>query len=771
VLYVPTDLDSAKNPVCWLVPFQRNENFVGRVSQLHQLEDGLFVDGCFSKMALFALGGMGKTSIALQLAYRIREQHPTYSVFWVTATSPESFEQSYRKIGQMLALPGIEDNNANVKTLVRDYLNDEEAGRWFMILDNADDPYAWFQRSNTDAPRLADYVPRSRHGCALLTTRNQQIATKFARRSVVEVVEMDRDASMQLLKNILIREEILRDFEDTRQLLEQLCYLPLAIVQAGAYLNMNNNVTISDYLSFLNDTEGSLVETLSEDFEDDWRYQNQQNPVVTTWIVSFEQIRQQKPLAADYLSLLSYIQPKAIPKAFFPPAPSTKQQLEAISYLTSYSFLSQQVGNSFDMHRLVHIATRNWLKKTQNHGRYYKEVISRWAEIFPTSEHENRDIWRTYFLHIKFTLSLNQEQTGIDRELLTRYGLCLLSDGRYDDAELPLTDVVEVGKQILGINHPNTLSSMANLASTYRHQGRWTEAEELFVQVIETRKRELGSEHPDTLTSMGNLASTFQNQGRWTEAEELKVQVMETMKRVVGPEHPDTLTSMGNLASTFKNQGRWIEAEELEMQVMETGKRVLGPKHHSTLTSIGNLASIFRNQGRWTEAEELEVQVMETMKRVLGPEHPDTLTSMGNLASTFRHQGRWTEAEELEVQVMETMKRVLGPEHPDTLTSMANLALTFRNQGRWTEAEELKVQVMETRTRVLGPEHPSTLTSMANLALTWRSLGRREDAMRLMETSFQLREIKLGPNHPDTKSSLEALTDWRAADSEVDDQS
>jgi hypothetical protein len=80
---------------------------------------------------------------------------------------------------------------------------------------------------------------------------------------------MDVDTSMHLLKNTLIREETLRDVGNTSQLLKHLCYLPLAIVQAGAYLNMNDNITISDYLSFLNDTKRSLVETLSEDFEDD----------------------------------------------------------------------------------------------------------------------------------------------------------------------------------------------------------------------------------------------------------------------------------------------------------------------------------------------------------------------------------------------------------------------------------------------------------------------------------------------------------------------
>jgi hypothetical protein len=76
------------------------------------------------------------------------------------------------------------------------------------------------------------------------------------------------------------------------------------------------------------------------------------------------------------------------------------------------------------------------------------------------------------------------------------------------------------------------------------------------VQVIETRKRVLREEHLDTLTSIDNLALTYRNQGRWKEAKELFVQVIETRKRVLREEHPSTLTSMANLASTYSNQGR-----------------------------------------------------------------------------------------------------------------------------------------------------------------------------------------------------------------------
>jgi hypothetical protein len=87
-------------------------------------------------------------------------------------------------------------------------------------------------------------------------------------------------------------------------------------------------------------------------------------------------------------------------------------------------------------------------------------------------------------------------------------------------------------------------------------------------------KKLLGAEHPDTLRSMGNLASTYRNQGRWNEAEQLEIQVLDMRKKLLGAEHPDTLQSMANLASTYWNQGRWNEAEQLELDVTNVKIRI-----------------------------------------------------------------------------------------------------------------------------------------------------------------------------------------------------
>ncbi|KAI4098876.1 MAG: hypothetical protein L6R37_006269, partial [Teloschistes peruensis] len=130
---------------------------------------------------------------------------------------------------------------------------------------------------------------------------------------------------------------------------------------------------------------------------------------------------------------------------------------------------------------------------------------------------------------------------------------------------------------------------IAEFALAFSEAGRWKEAEELEVRVLQTRKRVLGEEHPDTLTSMANLAATYRDQGRWKEAEELEVRVLQTRKRVLGEEHPDTLTSMANLASTWEAQGQDVEAVNLMQEYADNGSIQLDPNTIPANSSSSNL--------------------------------------------------------------------------------------------------------------------------------------------------------------------------------------
>ena len=105
---------------------------------------------------------------------------------------------------------------------------------------------------------------------------------------------------------------------------------------------------------------------------------------------------------------------------------------------------------------------------------------------------------------------------------------------------------------------------MNNLALTYRQQGRMNEAAKLQEEVLQKSKEILGDDHPSTLTSMNNLASMmYRQQGRLDEAANLEEEVLQKRKEILGDDHPGTLTSMNNLAETYQQQRRMNEATML----------------------------------------------------------------------------------------------------------------------------------------------------------------------------------------------------------------
>jgi tetratricopeptide (TPR) repeat protein/nucleoside phosphorylase len=755
-IYCPKKgVHALKEPV-WMVPFRKNMRFVGREEEISEIEGLITQQDGPGRVAICGLGGIGKTQIALELACRWRERIPCCSIFWIPCTSYESVEQGYRSIAQIVGIHGVKPTE--VKNSVKSYLSQKTAGNWLLFFDNADDMDMWVE-SSTGTPALTEFLPRSENGHILFTTRNRKLAVKLVSSHVITVFEPDTATAVEILRKSLVEKELLNDANAAIALLNQLAFLPLAIAQAAAYIN-ENNICLPDYSTLLQEQEADVIELLSEDFGDEGRYKNMQSPVATTWWISFQQIQRLDQTAADYLSFMACINTRNIPQSLLPQAISRKKRVDAIGLLKAFSFITVEGRNrSLSLHRLVHLSTRNWMRKNQQFGLQILRTAERLTEAFPDDNNKNREKWREYLPHALSLIKESEFQGKLEGYifLVQNIGKCLFSDGRYHEAAELFFSIMSVQQKRKGITDPSALAAMSAVASAYRKQGLWNEAEGLEVQVLQIRTQVLGSNDPDTLASMHNLAISYLNQGRWREAEKLQAWVRKTRGNILGPEHLDTLNSSGNLALIYRNQGRWKEAEKLGLQVVEARRRVLGTEHPDTLTSMADLALALSSQGKRKQAEKIRLQVLETRKNVLGTQHPDTLTSMGDLASTFSSQGQWQKAEKIELQVLEMRRKTLGQEHPDTLTTLASLASTYWNRGQWKEAEKLELQVLTARKKVLRPGHPDTLSIVANLASTYRNRGRWEGAERLMLQVLHTRNKALGPEHPDTLDSMASL--------------
>ena len=247
-------------------------------------------------------------------------------------------------------------------------------------------------------------------------------------------------------------------------------------------------------------------------------------------------------------------------------------------------------------------------------------------------------------------------------------------------------------------------------------------------RLLADHERVLGLDHPDTLTSRNNLANAYQAAGRLDEAISLHEQTLADYERVLGPDHPSTLQSRNNLANAYQDAGRLDEAISLHEQTLATRERVLGLDHPDTLQSRYNLANAYQAAGRTDEAISLHEQTLADYERVLDPDHPSTLQSRHSLAIAYRTVGRLDEAISLHEQTLADYERVLGPNHPETLLLRSNLAVAYWAAGRLDEAISLHEQTLATRERVLGPDHPDTLQSRNNLATAYQEAGRADES-------------------------------------------
>ncbi|PQE24997.1 hypothetical protein CJF32_00009547 [Rutstroemia sp. NJR-2017a WRK4] len=120
-----------------VIPFSRDTDFVERGTILDQIYQKCTVSG--SRTALVGLGGVGKSQLAIEYAYRTRDRSPETWIFWVHASNAARFEQSFRDIANCVKIPGRQNLQANIFQLVCDWLRNDRKGKWVLILDNMDD--------------------------------------------------------------------------------------------------------------------------------------------------------------------------------------------------------------------------------------------------------------------------------------------------------------------------------------------------------------------------------------------------------------------------------------------------------------------------------------------------------------------------------------------------------------------------------------------------------------------------------------------------------
>ncbi|KAL5410465.1 hypothetical protein PMIN04_010624 [Paraphaeosphaeria minitans] len=704
-------------PMSSSLPFTRNELFVGRESQLQEIEQNLLSHNTHRRMAIHGLGGCGKSALALEFAYRAIATNTRREIFWVPAMSQESVELAFREIAVRLRIPGISDGDANLKQLMRETLSSTNSHHWLMIVDNADDTSILLESDSEDpkSTPLIDFIPHSDKGSILFTTRSRKAAIALSQTCTLSLDDMGETEARQLLMNRTTNKSLLDDAPAVNKLLEALTYLPLAIVQAAAFMNQND-ISASKYVLLLQNASAE-AEIFSERFEDTTRYHRTDSTVAKTWHISFEHIRRQDPLAAENLSFIACIDRTGIPQSLLPPGGSKVQHTKALGTLTGYAFLTERQQTVpgfdeeryFDMHRLVHMALSWWLEVHSQRTTWVGIAVARVKELLPFGEYDTRAVWTTYLPHAIHVVGMEGARSSPTGAVLLGYiGRCQQASGQYAAAVLACQEAWSLMKDMLGHEHPDTLISASCLGSALEGQGRYDDAAAINYQILEASERVFGREHYHTLTSVAQLGSTLLKQGKYKESEKLARRALKGRAKVLGQDHGYTINSIGQLATTLSSQRKYREAEKMERRALEAAENLFGREHPFTLSFLSALGSVLERRGKYSQAELFERQALELRERSLGQEHPATLQSVGQVGLVLAGQRRFEEAEVVVRRAVEGFEKVLGREHHYTLINLELLAFVLTKQHRIKEALLLLQRACAGYSAALGDAHPTT---------------------------------------------------------------
>ncbi len=728
-------------------------SFSGREEELEAIAAALTGEG--SVCAVHGLGGVGKSSIAREYAWRNRDRYAV--VWWLAAQSEDGIVNGLLRLGALFTrgLDQLPDRRTAAQQVTRSMLSGF-AKPVLLIFDNLEDERL-----------LRTWHPRT-GSRALATSRNAAWSA--------DVCTIPLDIwPLETAAGYLRRESRRADLsgDEARAIAQTLGALPLAVSHAAAALRGMRMVSPEQYIA-----------RISEHLAQAPRNAEYPRSVFATFRTAIAAAEQQTPGAAALLCFAARFATDAIPGELFrqtvdlypetllpvlpdePPALDlhaavgepmrVENALGALDQLSLLSFAA--ASQTFAVHRLVQLVARDLVS---DGGLGWSECAAAVADaVFPQVEFGEIDFaarpqCERLLAHVRAALSAPSDDVESlpAARLAERCAVYLRERGDYDAAETLQKYALTVFEKAYGPDHSAVATSLYHLANVYWRQGRYRETEPLFTRAVATQERALGADHLDVAMSLNGLGVVCRDQGRYAEAASLHERALAIRERRLGADHTLVAQSLNNLGIVRFDQGRYAEAESLYGRALAA----LPPDDPSTSWIRDNLARLCRDLGRFEEAEQQYVRALAIREQTLGPDHPDVAFPLNNLAMLYRDQRHYAQAESLYQRALKIRSRVFGPDHPRMASTLNGLAVLYRDQGRYEEAAPIFARALAIREKALGPEHADVATSLDELARLYLEQKAYADAEPLFARALAIRQKALGPDHLDVATSLNDL--------------
>ncbi len=683
----------------------RNPGFVGRDATFVFLRERLQSGGTAVVQALYGMGGVGKTQLTIEYAYRYAGAYDV--VWWVSAEETGLIGEQFAALAVELGLAPQRADTASAVRALRAYLRGQ--GRWLLILDNAESP-----------GDLRDWLPAG-PGHTLITSRNPGWSELAAR---VEINVLSRPESVELIH--VSRPGV--GAAEADRLAEALGDLPLALVQAAGFL-AETGMPVEHYLG--------LLETQAEELLDQSPPQSHPRSLAAAIRVSTDRLAQIDPAAVALVRIGAFLAPEPIPTEILtrPIAATGCSQPPEIEVLaaavanpiTAHRSLGRvgsyglaRVDRGLQLHRLTQAVLRDQL--TADEAAAYRSYAQ--ALLVAADPGDKRDPacwpgWARMLPHLLAT-----DPAASPSPDLRDLACSAASDLFYRNDIHPARDLAEHLHQQwgerLGADDRHTLRAAHTLVLLLAIVGPYRQARQLGEDTLARCRRVLGADDPDTLDAANYLAICLHLMGAFEQARQLNVDTLARRRRVLGEDHVDVQRTAYHLGIDLRELGEVEAARQLHEDCLAYGRRTLGDDHPETIFAANELGVDLHALGQIDAARQLHEDTLARARRVLGEDHIWDIDSAQGLASDLLALGETEAAQHLGEDTLARARRVFGDENHVTIDIANNLVTALCAVGEVKAAQHLGEDTLARARRVFGDDHPRTRKAADNLATAQR---------------------------------------------------
>lgn len=595
--------------------------------------------------AIYGAGGVGKTHLALEYAYRYRESFGL--IVWLPADEANTLDLQFARLADRLNIasgarrPGKEMREAVHRELSK--RND-----WLLIFDNAISPQ-----------ELLPYLPTG-GGSVLITSRHTDwvgVAQSFCLR-VLERAES---------RDFLLRRTGLSDPRGAATLAQALGDLPLALEQAAALIT-EANYSFADYLRMFENHWAELLQSgrSSGDYPD---------TVAMTWELSCREVEADNSEVAGLLKILAYLAPSGITRsqlrtaaANLPVPLSTRfgsaEGLDnAIATLRRYSLLAADDRAVF-VHYLIGLLTRDRLPLEQRHN--WCEVALAMMQRTFHFEASTPLLWADCAEWLPHALAATEhaEAAGvapaINSKLLNSVGEYLHQIGRLEQARSAFERALALNDQAHGASDPRRAAVINNLGRVLRRTGNLEQARAHFENALVLDQATYGESHPHVAEVVNNYAAVLYESGEAQTALKQFEWALEVCLKSYGPDHPKVATVINNVGYSLASIGSLDKAMEHFTHAVAIAEAAYGTEHPLVASIRTNMGIVLRLSDKQEAAQAQFERAARIQEGTLGPDHSDLARTLAHMGSSFQLRGDLQGAKRCFQRALEIDERVLG---------------------------------------------------------------------------------------------------------------